>query len=241
MSEGATAAMHIIVKYFAIARESTGQREQRLDVPDQSTAGEVLEIIARAFPAIEPLKPILLLMVNQEFSGRGQVLQPGDELALIPPVSGGASAGLFRVQSDNIDPRSVEHVVEGPGVGGIVTFSGTVRDQARGKTVIGLDYEAYEPVAEKMLSRIGDEVCERWGVDRIAIVHRTGRLNVGEVSVVIAAAAAHRGEAFAACQHAIDRIKVIVPIWKKEYYEDGSYWVGTEADYQREAKVSDAV
>ncbi len=229
------AGMQITVKYFAIVREATGRSEELLDLPEASTAGDAIDAIARAFPTVAPLKSILLVMVNQEYASRGQVLRAGDELALIPPVSGGAGARLFRVQRDVIDPRLVEGVVAGAEVGGIVTFSGTVRERARGRVVVALDYEAYEPVAEKMLARIGDEVHERWGVDRVAIVHRIGRLSVGELSVVIAAAAAHRAAAFDACEYAIDRIKVLVPIWKKEFYADGSYWVGTEAEYQREA------
>jgi molybdopterin synthase catalytic subunit len=105
---------------------------------------------------------------------------------------------------------------------------------AREREVVALEYEAYAPAAEKMLARIGEEIAARWGIERVAIVHRTGRLPVGEASVVIAVAAAHRGEAFAACQHAIERLKEIVPIWKKEFYRDGAVWVGSEADYQRE-------
>ncbi|MBA2518413.1 MAG: MoaD family protein [Chloroflexia bacterium] len=227
--------MRITVKYFAIVREAIGRSEEHLDLPEASTAGDAIDSIARAYPAVERLTSILMVMVNQEYASRGQVLRAGDELALIPPVSGGAGARFFRVQRDVIDPRMVERVVAGAEVGGIVTFSGTVRDRARGKAVIALDYEAYEPVAENMLARIGDEVHTRWGVDRVAIVHRIGRLPVGEISVVISAAAAHRAAAFDACEYAIDRIKVLVPIWKKEFYADGSHWVGTEAEYQRES------
>jgi molybdopterin synthase catalytic subunit len=137
-----------------------------------------------------------------------------------------------------IDRLEVERFVEDPGVGGIVTFSGTVRSRARGMDVIAIDYEAYEPAAEKMLARIGEEVFERWQISRLAIVHRTGYLAVGEVSVVISAGSPHRAEAFAAAEYAIDRIKEIVPIWKKEFYQDGSHWVGTEAEYQRQLKVA---
>ncbi len=228
--------MHIHLKYFAIIRELMGRGDETKEVAAESTAGDVLDLISRDVPAVARVIPALLVMVNQEYASRDHRLHDGDELALIPPVSGGTDGDRFRVQPSVIDPRSVEHLVAAPGVGGIVTFSGTVRDHARGKRVVALDYEAYQPVAEKMLSRIGDEARERWAIDSIAIVHRTGRLGVGEVSVVIAAAAAHRAEAFAACQYAIDRIKVIVPIWKKEFYEDGSQWVGSEADYQREVK-----
>ncbi len=137
-----------------------------------------------------------------------------------------------------LDPRAVEALVESPAAGAIVTFTGTVRDNARGRNVVALDYEAYAAAAEKMLAQIGDEIRERWGIDRVAIAHRTGYLTPGEASVVIAVASPHRGEAFAACAYAIERIKEIVPIWKKEHYTDGAIWVGSEADYQREIRAS---
>ncbi len=232
--------MRITIKYFAIVRETLGRGEETRDVADGVTAGAVLDQIGQDAPTVARLLPALMVMVNQEYANRSQVLQEGDELALIPPVSGGAENHWFRVQAEPIDPREVENIVAGPAVGGIVTFSGAVRDHARGRTVTALDYEAYEPVAVKMLARIGDEVRQRWSIDRIAIVHRTGLLTVGEVSVVISVSSAHRAEAFAACAYAIDRIKEIVPIWKKEFYQDGSHWVGTEAEYQREVKGAHA-
>lgn len=228
--------IRIQIKYFAIIRERLGRSDERKDVASGSTAGDVLALIAGDAPVLAGLMPAVMVMVNQEYAARDQVLHDGDELALIPPVSGGADERWFRVQREAIDPRLVESLVAAPAVGGIVTFSGTVRDHARGKLVVALDYEAYEPVAEKMLARIGDEARDRWSIERIAIIHRTGRLEIGEISVVIAASAAHRAEAFAACQYAIDRIKEIVPIWKKEFYQDGSHWVGTEAEYQRETR-----
>ena len=240
MARGAARLMQIRVKYFAIIRETMGRGGDTKEVAAASTAGEVLDLIGREAPAVARLLPALMIMVNQEYASRDQVLSEGDELALIPPVSGGAGERVFRIQRDPIDPRAVERMVIGPAIGGLVTFSGTVRDHARGRKVIALDYEAYDEVAEKMLARIGEEASERWDIDRIAIVHRTGRLEIGEISVVIAAAAAHRASAFAACQYAIDRIKVIVPIWKKEFYEDGSFWVGSEADYQREVSAAPA-
>jgi molybdopterin synthase catalytic subunit len=232
--------MRIQLKYFAIIRETMGRGGDTKEVAAASTAGEVLDLIGRETPAVARLLPALMIMVNQEYASRDHVLREGDELALIPPVSGGAGDHLFRIQREPIDPRDVERLVIGPEIGGLVTFSGTVRNHARGRRVTALDYEAYDDVAEKLLARIGAEARERWDIDRIAIVHRTGRLEVGEISVVITAAAAHRAEAFAACQFAIDQIKVIVPIWKKEFYDDGSTWVGSEADYQREVRVEAA-
>ncbi|MGH2616986.1 MAG: molybdenum cofactor biosynthesis protein MoaE, partial [Thermomicrobiales bacterium] len=130
------------------------------------------------------------------------------------------------------EPRDVERLVAHSGAGAIVTFIGTVRDNARGKAVTHLAYEAYAPAAEQMLAQIGDEIQERWGIEQTAIAHRTGSLAIGEASVVISVASPHRDAAFAACQYAIERIKEIVPIWKKEHYADGAAWIGSEHEYQ---------
>ena len=228
--------MKIRLRYFAILRESLGKSDETREVPADTTAGQMFDLIALESPRLAGLKRSVMLMVNQEYVSANHPLQDGDELALIPPVSGGSYTvdPRFRVTTDPLDAREVERMVDDPTSGAIVTFTGTVRDQARGKGVVALDYEAYPPAAEKMLARIGDEIRERWGIERVAIAHRFGLLQVGEASVVIAVSSPHRDEAFAACRHAIERIKEIVPIWKKEHYADGAVWVGSEVDYQRE-------
>lgn len=232
--------MEVRLRYFAIVRETLGRTEETRTVDPGTTAGELFDLLARETPRLAPMRPATMLMVNQEFASSDRALRDGDELALIPPVSGGgADTGRFRVQAEELDPRRVEAAVSGPGAGAVVTFTGVVRDNARGRAVTALEYEAYAPAAEKMLARIGREIEARWGVRNVAIEHRTGRLAIGEASVVIAVAAAHRGEAFAACAYAIERIKEIVPIWKKEQYVDGAVWIGSEADYQREAASRD--
>jgi MoaE-MoaD fusion protein len=226
--------MRIHLKYFAIIRETLGRSEETRDVDDGATAGSLFDQIASEEPRLSGMKRSVMLMVNQEYVPASQPLGDGDELALIPPVSGGASEMHFRMTTDVLDPREAERIVADPAAGATVTFTGTVRDHARGRSVRALDYEAYAPAAEKMMARIGDEIRERWGIDRVAIIHRMGLLEVGEASVVIAITSAHRDEAFDACRYAIERLKAIVPIWKKEFYEDGATWVGSEADYQRE-------
>ncbi len=199
------------------------------------TAGGLFDALSAEFPRLVPMQRATMLMVNQEYVDGEHQLEDGDELALIPPVSGGSGRStLFRVQAEPLDPREAEAVVADPATGATVTFTGTVRDHARGNSVVALDYEAFAPAAEKMMARVGDEIRERWGIERVAIIHRTGLLAAGEASVVIAVSSIHRGEAFAACQYAIERLKEIVPIWKKEHYADGAIWVGSEADYQRE-------
>jgi molybdopterin synthase catalytic subunit len=230
--------MQVQLRYFAIVREKLGRADETRKVEVGTTAGELFDELAADYPALEPMKRATMLMVNQEYVPADHVLADGDEVAFIPPVSGGAGVALFRVQAEPLDAREVEAAVADPGSGAIVTFTGTVRDNARGQAVTALDYEAYAPAAEKILAQIGDEIRERWGIDRIAVIHRVGRLEVGEASVVIAVSSPHRGEAFAACQYTIERLKAIVPIWKKEAYEGGAVWIGSEADYQRETSCS---
>ena len=230
--------MNITLRYFAVVREAMGRSSESRDIADGATAGDLLDLLAAEVPRIDGMRRSMMLMVNQEYVPPDHALRDGDEVVLIPPVSGGAgdagSGLLFRVTADPLDPRDVEAAVADPATGATVTFTGTVRDHARGRAVSALEYEAYAPAAEKMLARIGDEIRERWGLERVAIVHRVGLLRPGEASVVIAVASAHRDEAFDACRHAIERLKEIVPIWKKEFYADGATWIGSEADYQRE-------
>jgi len=231
----------IHVRYFAMMRELIGKSDEMMTLPTPATARDAFARLADATPRIAGLEKSIMLMVNEEYARADHVLQDGDDLAFIPPVSGGSDeesgvtlVRLFRVTDQVIDPRQVEAAVTGPDAGAVVTFSGNVRDNARGRDVQALDYEAYVPAAEKMLAHIGLEILDRWPSVRTAITHRTGLLQAGETSVVIACASAHRAQAFEAAAYAIDRIKEIVPVWKKEHYADGSTWIGSEADYQQE-------
>lgn len=213
-------------------REQLGTGVKTIEVPEESTAGVVYDAALADAPALIGMSSSVMLMVNEEYVAADHVLQDGDELAIIPPVSGGDHPKMFTVTESELDPRDVEALVAGPGEGAIVTFIGTVRNVARGRAVTLLDYEAYESAAEKMLARVGDEAREQWPDVKIAITHRFGPLRPGEASIVIACASPHRDESYAASAFAISRIKEIVPIWKKEHYEDGSTWVGSEAEYQ---------
>jgi len=232
----------ISIKYFAILREQLGASDAVLDVPVGTTAGEIYAIATRDHPRLAGLERSIMLMVNEEYVRADHQLQDGDEIAFIPPVSGGhhPTAKLFRVTTEALDPREVESLVAANDSGAIVTFTGTVRDNARGRDVTALDYEAYASAAEKMLARIGAEIIDQWPDVRTAIVHRTGYLTPGAASVVIACSSAHRAAAFAAAAFAIERIKEIVPVWKKEHYADGSVWIGSEAEYQQELKQNPA-
>ena len=225
--------MEVDVRYFAIIREIVGCTAERREVPEGATVGDIFSQLIRENPRLERMRPVTMLMVNRAYVAQDHELHDGDELALIPPVSGGDQT-RFRIQSEALDPRFTESLVAHPGAGAIATFIGTVRDHGRGRAVTHLEYEAYAPAAELTMAQIGDEIRDRWGIDHVAIVHRVGSLAVGEASVVISVASAHRDAAFDACRYAIERIKEIVPIWKKEHYADGAAWLGSEHDYQVE-------
>ncbi|SEM90795.1 molybdopterin synthase subunit MoaE /molybdopterin synthase subunit MoaD [Stigmatella aurantiaca] len=214
----------VTILYFAVARERAGLAREVLDVAEGARVKDVLGLLVARHPALLPLLPHLRVAVDQEFVPVEAPVPPGAELALIPPVAGGS--GLFSVVDRPLRLEDVVAAVSGEAYGGLVTFSGSVRNQTRGRRVLRLEYEAYPPMAEKQLAVIGAEAAERFGGTRLAIMHRVGTLAPGELAVVIAAAAPHRKEAFLACEHAIERLKQDVPIWKKEFFEDGEVWVG---------------
>ncbi|HQY31642.1 MAG TPA: MoaD family protein [Thermomicrobiales bacterium] len=223
----------ITVRHFAVVREIVGVPSETRVLPEGSTPGDVLTELSVTYPRLSAVRKSAMVMVNHTYANFETVLRDGDELAFIPPVSGGAGTRLMRVTSDKIDPREAEDAVRDPSCGAVITFTGEVRDVARGSAVTALDYEAYAEAAEVMMHKIADEIAAQTGVDRIAIVHRTGLLQPGEASVIIAVASPHRAEAFEASRMAIERLKQLVPIWKKEHYSDGSAWIGSEADYQK--------
>ncbi|MHA7632529.1 molybdenum cofactor biosynthesis protein [Corallococcus sp. M7] len=217
--------MSVTVLYFAAARERAGLSRESLDVPPGARVSDVLALLASKHPPLAPLLPHLRVAVQQQFVALDSPVSPDAELALIPPVAGGAPS-LFSVVGRPLQLSEVVDAVASQGAGGLVTFSGAVRDQTKGRRVLRLEYEAYAPMAEAKLAEIGDEVARTWPGTRLAILHRVGTLVPGELAVVIAAASAHRKEAFLGCEYAIERLKQDVPIWKKEFFEDGEVWVG---------------
>ena len=215
--------MRVLVRYFAAARECAGTDREELELPDGSNAQDAMTALVAKHPALGPIQNRLRVAVNQEFTDLKTVLPPGAELALIPPVAGGS--GRCAVRSEPITLDEVVRTVSAPEQGGIVTFSGMVRDHSRGRRVLRLKYEAYGPMAERQLEKIADQAKSRFSAE-VAILHRVGDLTVGDVAVVIAAASPHREQAFEACRFAIEELKRDVPIWKKETYVDGVEWVG---------------
>ena len=203
------------VRLFAGLRERAGWSERELDGIDR---------IADVWPALglgdEPEG--LLYAVNKEYADDDRALADGDEVALIPPVSGGA----FRLSPESLSLDAVVDEVRSSRAGAIATFVGTTRAQSRGRTVLHLDYEAYEEMAEQVMAQIAEELKARYDLCDIAIHHRTGRVDIGEASVVIAISAPHRQDALAACKDAIDTLQEQVPLWKKEFYEGGEEWIG---------------
>jgi len=203
------------VRLFAGLRERAGWSELELDGADR---------VADVWPALdlgdEPKG--LLYAVNKEYADRDRLLADGDEVALIPPVSGGA----FLLTEEPLSLDAVVDEVRSAQAGAIATFVGTTRLQSRGRTVLHLDYEAYVEMAEQVMAQIAAELERRYDLCEIAIHHRTGRVEIGEASVVIAVSAPHRQDALAACKDAIDSLKGQVPLWKKEFYEGGEEWIG---------------
>lgn len=218
----------IRVRFFAQCRELAGTAEYELSLSPSATVAQALEEVYQRFPALGDLRGRLLIAVNERYATPETPLRTGDVLALLPPVSGGQEGDIFELVREPIDARVlVQRLLRGA-AGAVVTFDGVVREQKAGRRVRYLEYEAYEEMALRMLQQIGREIRDRWPIDRIGIVHRLGRLEIGESSVVIVVTSAHRRPAFEACQYAINRLKKIVPIWKREHFEDGSVWVEGE-------------
>ncbi len=220
--------MRVSVRLFAGLKDLLGSQKLAVDVGEGATVGQLQERLSQEYPAIAPFLPTLVCAVDEEYVASDHPLRDGDEVSLIPPVSGGGEAddGLFRVTAEPLDPDSLVDAVRKDGSGAVVLFYGVARNQSDGRRVRALEYEAHASMAEKKLREIAEEARARWPVTGVGVLHRTGRLAIGEASLLVAVSAAHRREAFEACQYAVDRIKEIVPIWKKEIWEEGEgTWV----------------
>ena len=223
--------MRVRVHLFARFREAAGKEQVDLDLPDGGTVETAWSAVVDRHPQLAQYRPFTLFAVGHDYVEPDHRLKPGDELSLFPPVSGGApsDADVYAVVDHPLSPDAIAARVDEPGAGGIVIFSGVVRNETGGRPVKFLEYEAHVGMAEAKLREIGAAIRGRWpGVKRVAMLHRIGRLEIGESSVLIAVSAAHRGDAFEACRYAIDTLKQIVPVWKKEHFEDGEVWVGLQ-------------
>jgi len=222
--------MKIGVLFFGVLKELVGRPGDTLVLPEGARVRELLLYYARATPRFEAMLPSLAVSVNQEYSGVDRALREGDEVGLLPPVSGGLDeGGEVQIVREQIATEAVVARLKRPEDGAAVIFDGVVRDNTRGRRTLYLEYEAYEAMALKQMESLAVETRERFAVRGISIVHRLGRLQIGETSVLIVVAAAHRDAAFEACRWIIDTLKKTVPIWKKEYFEDGAVWADGEA------------
>lgn len=225
-------AIAVRARLFARLREQAGTETEDLALPQGATLAGAYAALRLAHPALESDLGGVRGAINQEFADWDAPLADGDEVAFIPPVSGGTGevGVLFELTDKPLEARRLEAAVARGGAGAICTFTGVVRDNARGRAVTHLEYEAYAEMAVAEMRRIGEEIAERWPEARLAIAHRTGRLEIGEPSVIVSVSSPHRAEAIAACKWGIDRLKESVPIWKKEHAADGTFWIeGTEA------------
>jgi MoaE-MoaD fusion protein len=209
--------VRVVVKLFAGLRERAGFGERALDLADGATVADVWEALGLGAP-----QPGLLYAVNREYADADRALADGDEVALIPPVSGGA----FVITAAPLSLDAAVNEVAHERAGAIATFTGTVRSKSRGRNVIELEYEGYTEMAESVLAGLATLLKERYDLQEVAIHHRVGRVGIGEASVVIAISAPHRHDALAACRDAIEALKETVPLWKKEIYEGGEEWIG---------------
>ena len=219
--------------FFATLKDIVGRRELDVDVPSGATINDLWEHLEARYPSIGRYRSIALTSLNEEYVDRKAVVSDGDEVALFPPVSGGSSESviadrpreLYRLTRDAIDAHAIAELILRPEDGAICTFEGVVRNNSKGKTTRYLEYEAYESMALKMMEELGGFVRKAWDIGSVAIIHRLGHMEIGETSVAIIVTSPHRKASFDACEYAIDRLKKIVPIWKKEFFEDGEVWV----------------
>jgi len=230
--------MRIRVLFFGQLKDVCGRAEDGLDVPAGSSVRAVFDHYAAMFPKLSEMAKSIVLARNHEFAAPAELLSEGDEVAFLPPVSGGSSpleiadpAGNFYVITrETIDLRAAEQRILQGIDGAVVTFQGVVRNNTRGRGTLRLDYECYEQMAIRQMAAIGAEIASQFAISRIAMIHRLGTMEIGEASVAIFAAAPHRRPAFDAALEGINRLKRQVPIWKKEYFADGEVWVEGEWD-----------
>ncbi len=231
--------MKIELLFFGVLKDVLSRSRETVELQDGATVRELLARYARELPQFEKLLPSLAISVNREYAEIGRPLRDGDEVALLPPVSGGKQdSGITNTKSDGnnevritrdpIDAQQVAARLQRPSDGALVIFEGVVRNHSRNRRTLYLDYEAYEEMALQQMQSLASQASQRFAVRAASIIHRLGRLEIGETSVLIAVASAHRVAAFAACRWIIDTLKKTVPIWKKEHFEDGAVWADGE-------------
>lgn len=237
--------VQIKVLFFGLLKDICGGAEARLELPAGATAGAVFDHYAAAFPRLRQMAASVVLARNHEFAPVSQPLSDGDEVALLPPVSGGAMPEIsdpeghfFALTRDPIDVPALERRLLQGSDGASVTFQGVVRNNTSGRKTLRLEYECYEQMAIRKMAEIGRDIAVQCAISRIGMVHRLGTMEIGEASVVIVVTSPHRRPAFDAALDGINRLKKLVPVWKKEFFEDGEVWV--EGDWDQNAPRASA-
>lgn len=223
-----TSDMKVKVLFFAGMRERAGTRSAELDLPAGATVSAAIAFAQSATPRKWAVTQQVMTAVNEEYVALTHELRDGDELALIPPVSGGAvarSRDYVEITDEPLDPAAFTERVKASHNGAVVTFEGITRDHNEGRRVNYLEYEAYRPMADRKIAELIGEMRAKWSIETVAVGHRLGRVDIGQTSLVIAVGAAHRRPAFEAALYFVDRLKEVVPIWKKEYFEGGEAWI----------------
>jgi len=219
-------AMQVKVLLFGVLKDLVARDSEMLAIPDGATAGDVLKHYERQLDPIRGGLSSIAVSVNQEYAHEDTQLHPGDEVALLPPVSGGAPK--TQITRDRIDTPGIVEAIKAAQDGAVVVFEGIVRNHSRGRRTLFLEYEAYEPMALKEMDQLAAEALARFHVRDLTVIHRLGHLEIGETSVLIVVASPHRAAAFDACRCLIHALKRTVPIWKKEFFEDGAVWADGE-------------
>lgn len=227
--------MQVRLLFFATLKDIVGARQLEIEMPAGATVSDVLSNLESTYPRIRDYRTVVLTAINEEYVDQAARVQDGDEVAIFPPVSGGAvdsdtlnvarPGEFYQVTRDVIDAQKIARQMLRPEDGAICVFEGVVRNNSKGKRTLYLVYEGYDTMAVKKLEEIGVFVRQAWEIGCIAIVHRLGRLEIGETSVAVIVTSPHRRAAFDACHYAIDKLKKVVPIWKKEFFEDGELWI----------------
>jgi MoaE-MoaD fusion protein len=229
-------SMRVRVLFFGQLKEIVGAAEDDAELSEGARVEDLFERYARRFPKLVEFRSAIAASVNQEYAEWRAPLMDGNEVAFLPPVSGGQKAAVsddvFELVHEPIQARELLEKLKGAEDGAAVVFDGFVRNNFKGRRTLYLEYEAYEPMALAKMREIGAQIRTKFQIHRVAMVHRLGRLEIGETSVWIAVSAAHRGAAFDACRFAIDTLKRAVPIWKKEFFADGAVWAEGERPTQ---------
>jgi MoaE-MoaD fusion protein len=229
--------MQVRILFFGMLKDLLGRSTDLVDLPEHATLGDVVIHYEKLIPKLGELAASIAISINQEFAGPDSKLKEGDEIAFLPPVSGGlkdpesdvyARGRNSSIVREKIDTETVLAKLKQPSDGAAVVFEGVVRDNTRGRRTLYLNYEAYEEMALKQMDALAGQALQQFPIRDVSIVHRLGRLEIGETSVLIVVASAHRAAAFDACRWLIDTLKRTVPIWKKEYFEDGAVWADGE-------------